>query len=155
MSKNIVLTSLVMSAGLMSIPTSSVAGADGRLPGSAEEYKYKDCAELQADIGRLTSRKVEDFEKAKMVRRNYKGGEYVIFCNGGTLTDSAGYNAAKRQQEYTVCNGYILYNWVPYTKNARHRSGVGKSNGEIPSVWAKQPPKPDYSKECKNKAVPV
>ena len=117
MARTIVLSSFMASVGSPLLP----------LPSMADEQKfYRNCAQLQKHLNdnnpELT---VKGFEKAKMIRRDLNAEKYIVFCNGGIITD---------RNEGTICRGYIAYSYARIVAGADHYARWGKTNG-LPNLY--------------------
>jgi hypothetical protein len=108
----IIISSLIASLGFLTLP----------LPSTADrEYIYKNCAQLQKIMNEYNpGAKFEGFENVKMMRRTLGYEKYMIFCNGGIITDGS---------EGTICNGYIGYSFSRIGGGAQYYGTWGRTNG--------------------------
>jgi hypothetical protein len=114
--QTIISCSLIASAGFLFLPSPSIAE---EIPG--REKAYRNCAELQKHLNdNNPGDKYEGFEKAKMMRRNLDYEKYIIFCNGGIVTDAS---------EGTICRGYIAYSYAGIPATARYYARWGQTKG--------------------------
>jgi hypothetical protein len=112
--RTVFLSSLIVSAGFLSLPSSSMAD---------EQKFYRNCAELQKVInGRNPTLTLRGFERVQMMRRNLTdyAGNYILLCNSGTIID---------REEGTICRGYIGYSYAPHVSGADYYARWGKADG--------------------------
>jgi hypothetical protein len=110
--RTIILSSLIASAGFLSLPSPSVAD---------REEVYRNCAQLQKHLNdnnpELT---VRGFEKTRMMRRNSDYEKYTVYCNGGIVIDRG---------EGTICRGYIGYFLSRIGGRSYHYADWGETDG--------------------------
>jgi hypothetical protein len=112
MAQTIILSSLIASLGLLSLPSLSMA--------DREEF-YRNCAELQKHLNDYNPRlTIKGFEKVRMMRRSVGYENYVIFCNGGIVVD---------RELGTICRGYIGYSFSRIGGGADYYARWGQTNG--------------------------
>jgi hypothetical protein len=112
MARTIILSSLMASAGFLSLPSPSRAD---------REVLYRNCAELQKHLNdNNPGLTVKNFEKVQMMRRTVGYEKYMIFCNGGIVID---------KRIGTICRGYIGYSFSRIGGGSDHYATWGKTNG--------------------------
>ncbi len=113
LAQTIILSSLITSLGLLSLPLPSMA--------DQEEF-YRNCSELQKRLNERNNprKKYGGFEKIKMMKRITGYEKYMVFCNGGVIVD---------REVGTICRGYIGYSFSRIGGGAHYYSAWGETKG--------------------------
>jgi hypothetical protein len=115
----LILSASVTISGFLSIQSSSMAIVE-----QGPEVIHRSCTQLQKSLNDRSNPDIEykGFEKSVMGRRKLTiAGKYVIFCNGGIVTD---------RTDGTICRGYIGYSYSYVASRGVYYGDWGQVNGE-------------------------
>jgi hypothetical protein len=112
------LSSSIASMGLLCFPSSLAASGD--IYGA--EVRYTNCSQIQKrmNMANYPNAIFRGFEKANLKRYTYADFQYLVYCNGGTITD---------REDNTICRAYIGYMYSPKLGIAQYVDRWGRTDG--------------------------